>query len=137
MGKQVSFFHEVEQYKGLHVLEIKEYSSFGARQSDILFMLIKTIRRKYRYEAIPFIRRISGGKERFIAFPIVILSKIGLLPKGKKNLVIDCRNWTSHLVVLKLSVHVKLGKKCFQAKSYEIDNKILSFSYMLVFKTDL
>lgn len=124
------FLHQVEQYKGLHVLEIKEYSSFGVRQSDILFMLIKTIRRKYRNEAIPFIRRISGGKERF-------LSKIGLLPKGKKNLVIDCRNWTSHLVVLKLPVHVKLGKKCFRAKSYEIDNKILSFSYMLVFKTDL
>lgn len=110
--------HQVEQYKERRVLEIKEYSSFGARQSDILFMLIKTIRRKYRYEAIPFIRRISGGKERFIAFPIVILSKIGLLPKGKKNLIIDCRNWTSHLVVLKLTVHVQLGKKCFRAKSY-------------------
>ena len=91
--------HQVEQYKGRHASEIKEYSSFGARQSDILFMLIKTIRGKYRYEAIPFIRRISGGKERFIAFPIVILSKTGLLPKGKKNLIIDCRNWTSHLVV--------------------------------------
>ena len=110
--------HQVEQYKGRHVLEIKEYNSFGARQSDFLFMLIKTIRRKYGYEAIPFIRRISGGKEGFIAFPLVILSKIGLLPKGKKNLIIDCRNWTSHLVVLKLPVHVKLGKKCFRAKSY-------------------
>ena len=89
-----------------------------ARQSDILFMLIKTLRRKYRYEAISFIRRISGGKERFIAFPIVIISKIGLLPKGKKNLIIDCRNWTSYLVVLKLPVHVKLGKKYFRGKSY-------------------
>ena len=78
--------HQLEQYKGRHVSEIKEYSSFGARQSDILFMLIKTIRGKYRYEAIPFIRRISGGKERFIAFPVVILSKTGLLPKGKKIL---------------------------------------------------
>lgn len=73
------------------------------------------MRRKYRYEAFPFIRRISGGKERFVAFLIVILSKIGLLPKGKKNLIIDCRNWTNHLVVLKLTVHVKLGKKCFLA----------------------
>lgn len=110
MGKQVRILHHVvEQYKGRHVLEIKEYSSFGARQSDILFMLIKTLRRKYRYEAIPFIRRISGGRERFIAFPIVIFSNIGLLPKGKKNLIIDCRNRTSHLVVLKLPVHVKLG----------------------------
>lgn len=110
--------HKVEQYKGRHVLEMKEYSSFGARQSDILFMLIKTLRRKYRYEGIPFILRISGGKDRFIAFPIIILSKIGLLLKGKKNLIIDCRNWTSHLVVLKLPVHVKLGKKCFRARSY-------------------
>lgn len=120
MGKQVRILHKVEQYKGRNVLEIKEYSSFGARQSDILLMLIKikTLRRKYRYEGIPFILRISGGKERFIAFPIIILSKIGLLPKGKKNLIIDCRNWTSHLVVLKLPVHVKLGKKCFRARSY-------------------
>lgn len=110
--------HKVEQYKGRHVLEMKEYSSLGARQSDILFMLIKTLRRKYRYEGIPFILRISGGKDRFIASPIIILSKIGLLPKGKKNLIIDCRNWTSHLVVLKLPVHVKLGKKCFRARSY-------------------
>ena len=85
MGKQVRILHQVEKYKGPHVSEIKEYSSFGARQSDILFMLIKTLRRKYRYEAIPSIRRISGGKERFIAFPVVILSKIGLLPKGKKK----------------------------------------------------
>lgn len=85
MGKQVRVLHQVEQYKGRHVLEIKEYNSFGARQSGFLFMLIKTIRRKYGYEAIPFIRRISGGKEGFIAFPLVILSKIGLLPKGKKN----------------------------------------------------
>ena len=30
MGKQVRILHQVEQYKGRHVLEIKEYSSFGS-----------------------------------------------------------------------------------------------------------
>ena len=102
-------------------------------RGKVMIMLIKTIRRKYPYDAIPFIRRISGGK----AFPIVILSKIGLCPKGTKHLTINFRNWTSYLVLFKLPVHIKLGKKCFRAKSYEIDNKILSFSYMVVFKTDL